>query len=350
MFKVYYNGFQKKFSNQNLFLVMVFLVNHKKNKINPILQVRSYSLTTSSVFTSKSLDTIDPWFITGFTDAEGSFIVRVRKNSKYKNGWLIAPVFSITLSSKDIYILQKIKVYFRVGTIAKSGKDTFKFKVESKEQILKAIITHFYKYPLISNKRADYILWKHIIELMNDKKHLTLEGLHEIISIKASINKGLTDVLKAAFPNIKCVDRPLVAIPETLPEQWIAGFTYGEGCFKVLVNKSSSIKVGFQVVLVFQITQHSRDEILMNKLIYYFECGSIEKNSIRHSLDFKVHRFADNYEKIIPFFNQHNILGKKYKDFKDWCKVAEIVKTKNHLTIQGLDEILKIKSHMNTGR
>ena len=54
---------------------------------------------------------------------------------------------------------------------------------------------------------------------MNDKKHLTLEGFNEIISIKASINKGLTDVLKAAFPNIKCVDRPLVVLPEIIPEQ-----------------------------------------------------------------------------------------------------------------------------------
>ena len=326
------------------------MLNHKKNKINQILQVRSYSSTTSSVFTRQSLDTLNPWFITGFTDAEGSFIIRVRKNSKYKNGWLIAPVFSITLNSKDIHILQKFKASLRVGAISKSGKDTVKFKVESHEQILKAIVPHFNKYPLISNKRADYILWERIIQLMNDKKHLTLEGLHEIISIKASINKGLTDVLKAAFPNIKCVDRPFVVIPEIITEQWIAGFTSGEGCFKVLVSKSSSVKVGFQVVLVFQITQHSRDEILMNKLIYYFACGSIEKNSIRHSLDFKVHRFADNYEKIIPFFNQHNILGEKYKDFKDWCKVAEIVKSKNHLTIKGLNEILKIKSLMNTNR
>jgi len=37
-----------------------------------------------------------------------------------------------------------------------------------------------------------------------------LEGLQKIVAIRASLNKGLTDNLKAAFPNIIPVPRPLV--------------------------------------------------------------------------------------------------------------------------------------------
>jgi hypothetical protein len=44
-------------------------------------------------------------------------------------------------------------------------------------------------------------------------------------------------------------------------------------------------------------------------------------------------------EKIIPFFKKHNIIGEKSKDFADWCKVAELIKAKDHLTSSGLDEI-----------
>jgi len=55
----------------------------------------------------------------------------------------------------------------------------------------------------------------------------------------------------------------------------VAGFTSGEGCFHPSggITKSRN-KVGIGVELVFQITQHTRDEELLKNLITYFECGS----------------------------------------------------------------------------
>jgi len=41
-----------------------------------------------------------------------------------------------------------------------------------------------------------------IIDLMSRKEHLTIEGLHKIVAIKASLNLGLSDKLKVAFPNV----------------------------------------------------------------------------------------------------------------------------------------------------
>ena len=43
-------------------------------------------------------------------------------------------------------------------------------------------------------------------DIIKDKKHLTLEGLQEIVSIRASLNKGLPERLKLAFPKIKHLD------------------------------------------------------------------------------------------------------------------------------------------------
>jgi hypothetical protein len=88
----------------------------------------------------------------------------------------------------------------------------------------------------------------------------------------------------------------------------------------------------------------------MKNLISYFGCGILEKDPRGPWLNLSVYNFADNYEKIIPFFNIHNIIGEKSADFKDWCKVAEIIKAKDHLTPQGLEEIRVIKSGMNKGR
>jgi hypothetical protein len=61
--------------------------------------------------------------------------------------------------------------------------------------------THFLKYPLLSQKQVDFFLFKAVVELVNANEHLTLLGLQKIVNIKASLNKGLPESLKEAFPN-----------------------------------------------------------------------------------------------------------------------------------------------------
>jgi hypothetical protein len=84
------------------------------------------------------------------------------------------------------------------------------------KQILNKIIPHFDKYFLITQKQADYLLFKKIVMLMERGEHLKLEGLQAIINIRASLNLGLSEVLKAAFPKTIPVVRPLVPKAEIL--------------------------------------------------------------------------------------------------------------------------------------
>lgn len=63
---------------------------------------------------------LQPWSVTGLVDAEGSFMIRIRKNSKYNTGWLVAPVFSIAFHEKDLPLLEAIQSYF--GGIGKHSQ------------------------------------------------------------------------------------------------------------------------------------------------------------------------------------------------------------------------------------
>lgn len=320
-----------------------------RNPSNQFLNKRSYS--SIALKSSASKFSFNPWFITGLVDAEGSFMVRIRKNSKYRTGWTVVSIFSIVFDKKDLPLLEGIKAHFGgLGSIKKNGESTFSYRIESSEQIYNVILPYFNKYPLITQKLGDYLLFREVVELMNNKEHLTEGGLNKIVSIKASINRGLSDELKAAFPQCIPVMRPIMVNPKIPHPEWIAGFTSGEGCFKLAVKKSSRVAVGFQVLLVFQITQHARDEKLMESLISYFGCGAIEKDPRGPWLNFSVYNFTDNNEKILPFFHQHAIIGAKSEDFQDWCKVAKLMQTKIHLTKEGLDQIISIKSGMNKGR
>jgi len=65
---------------------------------------------------------------------------------------------------------------------------------------------------------------------------------------------------------------------------------------------------------------------------------------------FHVTKFSDITEKIIPFFHKYSIVGVKALDFADFCLVAELMKNKAHLTLEGLDQIRQIKAGMNNER
>ena len=67
---------------------------------------------------------------------------------------------------------------------------------------------------------------------------------------------------------------------------------------KITASKTNS--VGFQVILVYQLSQHKRDSELIKMLIIYLECGYVIKD--RDSYKFCVTKFQDITEKIIPFF------------------------------------------------
>ena len=65
--------------------------------------------------------------------------------------------------------------------------------------------------------------------------------------------------------------------------------------------------IGFRIQLVFQLTQHSRDYELMKMFIIYLECGYVIKD--RDNYSFRVTKYDDIINKIIPFFKKYPILG-----------------------------------------
>jgi hypothetical protein len=310
--------------------------------------IKFYS--TSSINDSRESNTnliIDPNFLTGFIDAEGSFVLSITKSDNVKSGWVIKPRFSIGLHKKDRFILEAIKNYLGVGEIYTQGIDSVQYRVFSIKD-LQLVIDHFDKYPLISQKFGDYSLFKQAYLLLINKEHLTPEGLLKIIAIRASINNGLSESLKEAFPGIIPVIRPNRNIISINNPQWLAGFTSGEGSFGVKVRNAKENSRAI-IELIFQINQHVRDKELMACIAEYLECGKIYKHSL-NAVVYRVSKTSDLTEKVIPFFIKYPILGIKALDFKDFCSLAELINNKAHYTEEGLNKIISIKANMNTGR
>lgn len=90
----------------------------------------------------------------------------------------------------------------------------------------------------------------------------------------------------------------------------MAGFISGEGSFSIVGNKSFSLS--------FRVSQHHKDEELLNSFVDYFGCGNFNyHNKEKKAVIFVVRKFEDINSIIIPFFNQYKIEGIKNKDFLD---------------------------------
>ena len=108
--------------------------------------------------------------------------------------------------------MEQFQAYFGAGSLQSSGKsrNSIDYIVKSRKELIERVLPHFDKYPLITQKRTDYELFKRILLLMDKKEHLSKSGFEEIISIRSSMNLGLADNLQAEFPNVIPCHRPLV--------------------------------------------------------------------------------------------------------------------------------------------
>jgi hypothetical protein len=117
--------------------------------------------------------------------------------------------FQIGLHTKDLNVLYLLQEYLGgIGCIHLArNRDIVNYSINSLKDINKLII-HLEKYPLLTQKAADFLLFKQAIKLVSNKAHLTVEGLNQIVNIKASMNLGLSDMLKSEFPGYTPVERP----------------------------------------------------------------------------------------------------------------------------------------------
>lgn len=178
--------------------------------------------------------------------------------------------------------------------------------------------------------------------------------------MKYNLNKGLTEDLKKAFPNIVPIDRPNYIFKEIPNRFWISGFVSGDSSFCVSITKSNN-KIGKRISLIFGTCLHIREKELLIGISNYFNnlevlSGSYGSNNrskyiyvseVRKNCLFQIINFSYIINKIIPFFNKYPIIGVKNLDFADFKKVAELIKNKEHLTIEGIIKIDKIVKNMN---
>lgn len=308
-------------------------------------QVRSFSTYArqmGKINTKSRPNKLNSSFITGLIDAEGSFVVTILKNPRYRLGWVIQARFQFKLHEKDRDLVLAVKNFFgKIGYISNiNSRNAVEFRV-AKVKDLYIIISHLEHNPLLTKKYADFWLFKEICSIILENKHYTFEGLQKIINNKASMNWGLSENLKENFLLTLPTQKPLITSDiNMISPEWVAGFSTGESSFSIFITgKYASVR--------FSISQHKRDVLLLNNLGIYLGCGIINRYKNRDVCELVVAKIEDIVIKIIPFFEKYPIKGSKHNNYIYFKRAAFIIKNKEHLTLEGLEKIKQLKAVIN---
>jgi hypothetical protein len=125
------------------------------------------------------LTEVDPWYVTGFVEGEGTFTYS-------RNGKQLALYFGIKLSEADEPILQAIQGFFGgIGSIYyvqprnEAAKGSAYYRVCRHEQ-LPVIVEHFDAYPLRGSKLAAYLIWREMVVLKQRFRKPSRDELKEL--------------------------------------------------------------------------------------------------------------------------------------------------------------------------
>jgi hypothetical protein len=135
-------------------------------------------------------------------------------------------------------------------------------------------------------------------------------------------------------------------------EQWIVGFTDGEGCFSVSMFRNKTTALGWQVFPEFVITQGKKSLPALKIFQEHFGCGKIYENKRYDNHKESLYRYCvrsldDLQRTVIPFFRTHQLRTAKKRDFELFESIVGMILKKEHLTTDGMQSIASKIECMN---
>ena len=114
------------------------------------------------------------------------------KSKHHSIGFQVSISFSVSQHVRDELLLSKFIGYLDCGKIEKvsTRPDSVAFVVYKFSDILGKIIPFFQSYSLQGIKYMDLRDFIEVANIMENKSHLTFEGLKKIKSLKSGMNTG----------------------------------------------------------------------------------------------------------------------------------------------------------------
>lgn len=129
---------------------------------------------------------------------------------------------------------------------------------------------------------------------------------------------------------------------------WLAGFSDADGSFQVKTLNREGRKFGFEIRLNYQIGAClQKNNFVLGACLQIREVfgGSVGYRKSQDTFYYSSVSFG-SAKKVINYFDHFNLLSSKHINFIKWRNVYRLIQREEHLTKNGINKILKIKSSM----
>lgn len=141
------------------------------------------------------------WYFSGFIDGEGSFSISIKKIEDNKLGWRFEPRFNV--AQRDVTVLKLMYEHMGCGWLQMRSDGVHYFNVTDLQSIHQRVVPFCEKYYFLSeSKEKNFRIFRDIIVLMVQKRHLTPNGFTEIIQLREKLNEGKGRKRKYTIENV----------------------------------------------------------------------------------------------------------------------------------------------------
>lgn len=130
---------------------------------------------------------------------------------------------------------------------------------------------------------------------------------------------------------------------------FITGLADAESSFVVNIIKDNTRSTKYNTQASFELNLNKKDKVLLENIKYTLGVGNIYYNSYDKTYKFKVSNINDLSNVIIPHLKKYYLITQKRIDFELFSKIIKIIKNREHLTKEGLQKIVNLKTTLNLG-
>ena len=105
-------------------------------------------------------------------------------------GWQVLPEFRIVQHERDESVLKELQQFFGAGKVVTNHGARKELRIR-KLNDLRNVVLFFKQHQLRTEKKKNFEIFAKILELMEHKKHLTVEGLTDIANLCWSMNRKI---------------------------------------------------------------------------------------------------------------------------------------------------------------
>lgn len=128
---------------------------------------------------------------------------------------------------------------------------------------------------------------------------------------------------------------------------YISGYVDGEGCFCVSFQPSKRHRFGWEVRPSFSVSQNADRSQLLYIILREWKCGHIRPDRSDNTLKYEVRNIQDLVQVVLPHFRKFPLLSAKQTDVEIFDAICQLVLSRKHLELSGLEQIVRLAVKMN---